>query len=83
MDIMNDVMGTELYDEDDVRACTLYSVKDSQVVECMRLYTLEVLVEVDKNSNYFMDIMTPPDEMEIGAVVVVNERNWEKLKQSI
>lgn len=45
MDIMNDVMGTELYDEDDVRACTLYNVKAIQVVECMRLYAQEAVQE--------------------------------------
>ncbi len=75
-EIMSEVLDTELYDDDDIRACTLYNVKAEQVVECMRKYAEVLLKEIEENTNYYTDI----NEVHGCINVRVDEFNWSKLR---
>lgn len=46
-EIMSEILDTELYEEDDVRACTLYKVPASMIQKCMKEYAKEVLIDFD------------------------------------
>lgn len=48
-EIMSEVFDAELYEDDDVRACTLYKVKVSDIQKGMVEYAKEVLQDFIEN----------------------------------
>ncbi len=42
-EIMSDVLDAELYEQDDLRACTLYSVKALDIQKIAKAYAIEVI----------------------------------------